>query len=376
MIYLDNAATTLHKPPAVGRAVQQALARCGGAGRGGHKAAMRSAEILLDCREEAAGLLGVSEPERVIFTSNATHALNIAIASAVPPQGRVITSGLEHNAVMRPLEELKTRGLTVQTLPTPLFEPEMAFHQFEAALERGADCVICTHVSNVFGYILPIERIGALCEARNIPFIVDASQSAGCLPIDADRLPHAWWGMPGHKGLYGPQGTGLLIVPSGAEAKPLLFGGTGSRSIEALMPDVLPDRLEAGTHNTHGVAGLLEGIRHVRARGVERILRKERIFTGQLVGALAGRRRVRVYAANHLFCQTGVVSYTVEGANSECVAEMLGHEDIAVRAGLHCAPAAHRTADTLPGGTVRVSFSDFNTPRDVNAFIQAMEKIL
>ena len=203
MTYFDNAATTLHKPPAVARAVREALRRGGGAGRGGHRAAMWSADTMLSCRQEAALLFGVSDPERVTFTSNATHALGLAIGSVAVRPGRVLTSGYEHNAVMRPLEALKGKGYTIETLTAPLFEPEMMMHRFEEALSGDVVFAVCTHVSNVFGYILPIERIGQLCLSRGVPLVVDASQSAGCLPLDAGRLPGAYIGMPGHKGLYG-----------------------------------------------------------------------------------------------------------------------------------------------------------------------------
>lgn len=377
MIYLDNAATTLHKPPGVIRAVQKAMLTCGGAGRGGHKAAMRAAETLFECRQEAALLLGAADPERISFTMNATHALAVAIGSvAVTPPGRIVVSGFEHNAVMRPLEVLKEQGFTVQVLTSPLFEPEMAFHRFEQALDEDVSFVVCTQVSNVFGYVLPIRRLGELCKSMNIPLVVDASQSAGCLPIEADSMPDAYFCMPGHKGLYGPQGTGLLVSPQGTLPKPLMYGGTGSRSSELRMPDFLPDRLEAGTHNVPGVAGLLEGIRYVRKRGTDAILRHERSLTNQLIGQLLSRRRVRVFNANHLFCQTGVLSFYVIGTDAECVAEMLSRANVAVRAGLHCAPVAHKTADTYPAGTVRVSFSDFNSARDVNAFIHALDSVL
>jgi len=205
MIYLDNAATTLRKPPAVTRAVQEALRRGGGAGRGGHHAAMWSADILLSCRQEAAHLFGVSDPERITFTMNATHALGIAIGSVAAKPGRIVTSGFEHNAVMRPLEALKEKGFSVRVLRMPLFEPEVALHRFEEALENDVSFAVCTHVSNVFGYILPVERIAKLCQDKKIPLVIDASQSAGCLPLDAGSLPAAYIGMPGHKGLLGPQ---------------------------------------------------------------------------------------------------------------------------------------------------------------------------
>jgi selenocysteine lyase/cysteine desulfurase len=228
----------------------------------------------------------------------------------------------------------------------------------------------------VFGFILPAERIARLCHAARVPFVLDASQSAGCLPIDAAALPGTYIAMPGHKGLYGPQGTGLLISPKGTLPEPLLRGGTGSRSADMSMPGFLPDRLEAGTHNLPGVAGLLEGLRYVRRRGSGGILRAERALTEAALRALSGHPRLRVYRADHLFCQTGVLSFTVEGMDAECVAERLSQKGIAVRAGLHCAPAAHRSAQTFPAGTVRVSFSAFNTLRDVEVFARALARIL
>lgn len=376
MIYLDNAATTLQKPPTVARAMKKALQSCGGAGRGGHQAAMKAADVLLECRQEAALLLGASDPERIVFTMNATHALCTAIGSLSGKPGRVVVSGFEHNAVMRPLEALKSQGFTVKVLQTPLFEPEMALHLFEDALSRDVSFVVCTHVSNVFGYILPIERIAQLCRVRGIPLIVDASQSAGTLPILADEMPGAYFCMPGHKGLYGPQGTGIMVVPEEAPTIPLLRGGTGSRSSDMHMPDFLPDRLEAGTHNMPGIAGLCEGIKFIRHSGVDTILRGERALTSRLVDALLRHRRVRLYRSNHLFCQTGVLSFRIDGMDVECTAERLSKAGCAVRAGLHCAPVAHKTADTYPGGTVRVSFSHFNNTRDVSGFVQAVENIL
>jgi selenocysteine lyase/cysteine desulfurase len=339
---------------------------------------MWAADTLFACRQEAAALFGVDNPERVTFTANATHALGIAIGSAARTPGRVLVSGYEHNAVMRPLEALKEKGFTVEILSAPLFEPEITLHRFEEALGDGGGVsfVVCTHVSNVFGFILPAERIARLCHAAGVAFVLDAAQSAGCLPIDAAALPGVYIAMPGHKGLYGPQGTGLLISPANALPEPLLRGGTGSRSADAAMPDFLPDRLEAGTHNLPGVAGLLEGLRYLRRRGVDSVLRHERALTESLLRTLSRRPRLRVYHADHLFCQTGVLAFTVEGMDAECIAEQLAQKGVAVRAGLHCAPAAHRTAQTFPGGAVRVSFSAFNTPRDVDAFLRALEGLL
>ena len=244
MIYLDSAATTFQKPAAVQRAVVQAMRTMSSPGRGGYAAAQQADELLFRCRSAAAELFSVPSSEQVVFTMNATHGLNIAIKSLVRPCGRVVVSGYEHNAVTRPLHAL---GAEVIVAAAPLFSPQETVEAFERALAHEPDAVICTHVSNVIGAILPIERIAQLCRGASVPLIIDASQSAGSLPIDFSALAPAFLAMPGHKGLYGPQGTGLLLC--GSDALPLIEGGTGSESLRQSMPDFLPDRLEApGAH--------------------------------------------------------------------------------------------------------------------------------
>lgn len=370
MIYLDSAATTMQKPPSVARAAAYAVGHMASPGRGGHPAAMKAAETAFACRQAAAELFGVADPERVAFTSNATHGLNIAIRSLVSAGDRVVISGWEHNAVTRPLHGI---GAEIITAQAPLFDRAGQIAAFEAALDRGAKAVVCNHVSNVFGFILPVEEIAALCRERGVPFILDASQSAGCLPVRQDRLEAAFIAMPGHKGLYGPQGTGLLIC--GSDPAPLLEGGTGSASIQQTMPDFLPDRLEAGTHNMPGIAGLLAGLRYVRARGPEAILRRERELTRRAARGLAGIPGVHLFVADNPGEQAGVFSFLMEGKDCEEVGEWLGQKGIAVRAGLHCAPTAHRTAGTLESGTVRVSVSDFNTPAEIVCFVRAVSEL-
>ena len=256
MIYLDNGATSFPKPPQVIRAAAKAMACAANPGRGGYEAAMEAARTVFDCREQAAGLFSCS-PEQVVLTANCTHGLNIAIKTLLKPGSRVVISGYEHNAVTRPLHGIPDVELTV--VDTPLFRPEAMLAEFEQALDAGADAVICTHVSNVFGCIQPIEAVAELCRDRGVPLIVDASQSAGILPLDMERLGAAFIAMPGHKGLYGPQGTGILLCGGDGLPAALLEGGTGSISLSQEMPDFLPDRLEAGTHNMPGIAGLLAG---------------------------------------------------------------------------------------------------------------------
>ena len=291
MIYLDSAATTFQKPLSVSYAMQRAMRTMSSPGRGGYAAARAAEETAFRCRSLAAELFGVPSPEQVVFTSNATHALNIAIRSLVPEGGRVAVSGYEHNAVTRPLHAL---GARIKVAASPLFDRAALLRAFENSISPELDAVVCTHVSNVFGFVLPIEEIAALCRAEGVPLIVDASQSAGILPFELDTLGAAFIAMPGHKGLYGPQGTGLLLCAH--DAAPLLYGGTGSASLEQTMPDFLPDRLEAGTHNMPGIAGLEAGLRFVRERR-ERIERHERALIARAAAALRGMDGVTVYAA-------------------------------------------------------------------------------
>lgn len=371
MIYLDSAATTLQKPSTVARAVIRAMQDMASPGRGGHRPAMLAAETVFRCREAAATLFRVENPENVVFTSNATHAINIALHSLLKPGDTVLTTGYEHNAVTRPLAAL---GVTIKVASSALFCPDRLLEEFRAQLTEEVTCAVFTHVSNAFGYILPITEMAALCRERGIPFVVDASQSAGCLPIDFTALGAAFLAMPGHKGLYGPQGTGLLLCGHGTT--PLLRGGTGSLSLAQEMPDFLPDRLEAGTHNVCGIAGLLEGIRYVRRRGTGKILSHEQGLTRLAIGELRRGRGVTVYAADKGEpCQAGVMSFRVQGLDCEELGAGLGRAGIAVRAGYHCAPYAHRSAQTLETGTVRASFSDFNTPREVYRLAEVVAKL-
>ena len=373
MIYLDSAATTFQKPRSVAEAMVRALASMSSPGRGGYPAAMAAADAALDCRTELAELYRAPSPERVVFTLNATHALNIAIKSLVPPGGRAVISGYEHNAVTRPLRAL---GARVSAASAPLFRPDAAAESFDRLIRPGVDAVICNHVSNVFGFVQPVEAVAALCRDRGVPLIIDASQSAGILTLDMAALGAAFIAMPGHKGLYGPQGTGVLLCGEGVPVRTLLEGGTGSDSARQEMPDFLPDRLEAGTHNMPGIAGLLAGVRFVRKLGPEAICEQERRLT---LRAAEGLRRIgglRVYARPDLAAQAGVLSLVPEGMDAEVLGQALAERGIAVRAGLHCAPLAHRTAGTLDTGTVRVSFSHWNTEEEADRLTAAVREIL
>lgn len=345
MIYLDYGATSFHKPRSVVKAVERAFSSCANPGRGGYPAAMQAARTVFRCRERA-GAMFDCQPEQVVFTSNCTHGLNIAIRSLLKPGDRVVVSGFEHNAVTRPLHAL---GAKVTVTGRKLFDWEDTLTKFEDALRAGADGAVFTHVSNVFGYILPVEEMAALCRQYGVPFVLDAAQSAGTLPVKLNQLGAEFIAMPGHKGLLGPQGTGLLLCAG--QMTPLICGGTGSDSIRQEMPDYLPDRGEAGTVNVPGIAGLSAGLDHLSRVGIDNIFRRERQEAARCAAGLE-KQGLRVFHGPH---QAGTVSFLPK-MDCEEAASVLAKRGIAVRAGLHCAPLAHESAGTLETGTVRVSF--------------------
>ncbi len=344
MIYLDNGATSFPKPQEVSQAVARALEQGANPGRGGYGAAMEAGNLVLNCRE-AAGRLFHCKPEQVVLTANCTQGLNIAIGSLIKEGDRVLISGFEHNAVVRPLY---ARKADLRIAGRRLFQWEEILESFRRELRRGVDAAVFTYVSNVFGYILPVEKLAALCREAGVPFILDAAQAAGSLKVSME-LGADFIAMPGHKGLLGPQGTGLLLC--GQPGKPLLYGGTGSQSRSHEMPQDLPERLEPGTLNVPGAAGLAAGISIVERKGTDAIFRREHTQAEKLSRDLRDLG-FRVFAGEH---QAGTVSFQGK-RDCEEIAAYLGKRGIAVRAGLHCAPLAHESAGTIAQGTVRVSF--------------------
>ena len=292
------------------------------------------------------------------MTMNATHALNLALRSLAKQGARAVISGYEHNAVVRPLHAC---GAVIDVASAKLFNSEELVAAFRKKLP-GADLAVCTHVSNVFGYILPVREIAALCRDHGVPLIVDASQSAGVLPLDAEMLGADFVAMPGHKSLLGIPGSGLLLC--GAEAGPLLFGGSGSDSLSREMPAYLPERLEAGTQNAPAAAALCAGIRYIQSRGRERIEAHEKELLRHMTEILEKQDGLELFAAAQGE-QSGVLSLRSNGRDCEEIAAALAEEDICVRSGLHCAPLAHGSAGTLDTGTVRFSFSPFNTHGEI-----------
>lgn len=370
MIYFDSAATSLLKPDSVKYAVIEAMGSMGSPGRGSHTAALKAADACFECRENAAKLFNVSDPERIVFTFNATHGLNIAISSAVKRDMKVLVSGYEHNSVIRPLH---AAGADVTVVRTELFEPEAMLEEFKKQIPNS-DAAVFTHVSNVFGYILPIAEMAKLCREYDKPFIIDASQSAGILDIDFERLGAAFVAMPGHKGLMGPQGTGLLLCRGTAE--PLMHGGSGSNSSQPFMPDFLPDRLEAGTHNVAGIAGMNAGIKYILRNRTQSIAMHERALLDAAASELSGIKGIRYFYSPDDKRQSGVMSIVPELCGCDWLGEILSENGVAVRTGLQCAPCAHITAGTIDTGTVRISFSPFNTTEEVGMFGEILRKII
>jgi len=368
MIYLDSAATSLLKPDTVGRNMMRAMRTMASPGRGGHAPAMGAADLVFSCRQAASEFFNVNDAEHIVFTMNATHALNIAINSLVKKQSKVLISGFEHNSVTRPLV---ARGAEIRVVGRKLFDVDSVLLDFEKNI-KWAELVVCTHVSNVFGFILPIYEIAEICRRNSVPLIIDASQSAGVLPIDANRLGAAFIAMPGHKGLLGPQGTGILICEQ--NPAPYMYGGSGSESISQKMPLFLPDRLEAGTHNVCGIAGLKAGIDYVKRKGTDSILRHEKMLLRHMVSELQNSG-LELFAGNDEN-QCGVLSVRSEKIDCETLAVKLAKRGICVRSGIHCSPVAHESAGTIKTGTVRFSFSPFLTKEQIRISSALIKDIL
>lgn len=352
------------KPASVYEAVDYAMKNLASVGRSGHRSAELAAERVYQCRV-LAGQMFDTPPDQVVFTTNATHGLNIAIHSVIQPGDRVVISGFEHNAVLRPLHYA---GAEIVVAGRKLFDPKDTLTEFDRCITPATKAVVCTHVSNVFGYILPVEQIAQICRKRGVPLILDASQSAGILPVSLRKLDAAFVAMPGHKGLLGPQGTGILLC--GSIPEPIMQGGTGSRSSNREMPGFLPDRVEAGTHNVPGICGLAEGIRYLREVSLESVSMHEKELLRTACEAL--KDICKIYCGPYDF-QSGVLSMQFDGLDCEETAAHLATRDIAVRAGLHCAPIAHESAGTIQQGTIRISFSSFTTKQELDQFLDVVQ---
>jgi cysteine desulfurase family protein len=380
MIYLDHAATSWPKPPAVIEAMTSFLERAGGnPGRSGHRLSVEAARIVYDARESIATLFGGDDPLRVIFTLNVTHAINLALRGLLRAGDHVVTTGMEHNAVMRPLRALERQGVRLTVVPCAgdgtLDPADMA-----RAVTPGTRLVVMTHASNVTGTILPVAAIAPIAHAAGALFLVDVAQTAGVLPIDMHAMGVDLLAFTGHKGLQAPPGVGGLVLGERVDAgalDPLVRGGTGSRSESEEQPDDLPDKYESGTANGTGIAGLGAGVRWVMERGVAAIRRHEVALTAALVGGLAAIPGVTVYGPRHAQQRTAVVSFTADGLRVSDIGLRLDDDfGILCRVGLHCAPAAHRTIGTFPAGTVRLAAGALTTHEDIVTTIEAVRAIV
>ncbi len=375
MIYLDNSATTFPKPDSVHQAINNALREYGAnPGRGGHRMAMRASEEIFKTRTAAAEFFN-ADVENVVFTSGCTASLNTVISGVLKPGDHVVVSALEHNAVMRPLKNLEKIGVTCTEATVFPKENDKTVDAFRKAINAKTRMIICTHASNVWGIRLPIERIAALAHEYGILFCVDAAQSGGILPIDVKNTGIDYVCLAGHKGLYSLMGVGMLIVNSKTIPEPLIFGGTGSNSHLAEQPKDLPDRFEAGTLNFAGIVGLNAGMNFIKRRGRENILRHETELMLRLHKQLSAIPYVKLYlpppTADYF---VPLLSFNIEGIDSETVAQYLDKHGIAVRAGLHCAPAAHRFMNTEESGVVRISPSAFTRPNEINIVTQTIRR--
>jgi len=375
--YLDNAATSWPKPEAVYRAVDHFMRQVGATpGRGGHRREEEAQRIADEARAALAELFHAPDPQGVAFTLNATQALNLALKGLLRPGDHVVTSSIEHNALWRPLKALERRGVELTAVPCA---PDGTLDPADvaAALRPNTRLVAMLHASNVLGTILPIGEVGAICRDCGVSFLVDAAQTAGAVPINMEAMGIDLLAFAGHKGLFGPHGTGGLVVRPGIELETWIEGGSGILSRPETMPEVLPARLEAGTQNAAGIAGLLAGVRFVLEQGVERIRAHEMALTGLLIEGLQTIPDLTILGPYDLEQRAAVVSLTVEGYFPDQLAAVLDKVfDVATRAGLHCAPQAHRTAGTLECGALRFSPGYFTTAEEIEYAVDALKQAL
>lgn len=376
MIYLDNAATTYPKPKSVYKNVMDAMTKYGAnPGRGSHAMAIEGARVIYETRELLAELFNLDDPMKVILTFNATDGLNMAIKGILRPGDHVVTTAMEHNSVLRPIKELENIGVE-NTIVSCSHEGKINVQDIEAAIKTNTRMVVTTHVSNLTGTIFPIEKIGEMCKRRNVLYLVDGSQSAGVLEIDMQKQHIDFLAVPGHKGLLGPQGTGALLINSDAEIKEIKEGGTGSESSNPHQPNFYPDKLEAGTHNLPGIAGLNAGLKYILNKGTKSILSHEKNILETFINEMRKNPKIVIYGPEDINDRSGVVPVNIAGMDSSEVAYILDTEyNIAVRPGLHCAPLAHKTIGTENIGAVRFGIGPFTKRSDVIAAVKALNEI-
>jgi len=378
ILYFDNAATTWPKPPEILQAMTRYQEEVGGSpGRSAHRLSIEAARIVYDTREAAADLFGIDDPFRIAFTKNATEGLNIAIQGLLKPGDHCITTGMEHNSVMRPLRAMEACGVTLSVVPCQT-DGTLNPDDVEASIQPKTRLIVVIHASNITGTLMPVQQVGEIARRHSIPLLVDAAQTAGALPLNVETMNIDLLAFTGHKSLFGPQGTGGLYIRKGLDEKiaPLMMGGTGSRSEFEEQPDFMPDKYESGTQNAVGLAGLGAGIAFIRTQGIATIRQKEMALTQAFLGGAGALKGVRLYGPEAPEKRTAVVSFNIDGmVPSETAMRLDEDYGIMCRPGLHCAPLAHRTVGTFPQGTVRFSFGYYNTMDQVQQAVKAIEEI-
>lgn len=377
MIYLDNSATTFPKPREVAGRMGECMRQyCANPGRSGHRMSMRIGNEIYECREKIARMFNVPFPGRVIFTSNATEALNIAIKGLLRKGDHVIITSMEHNSVLRPVHKLKERGLVDYSVARANIYGYVPWEETEALIRPNTRLIVMTHASNVCGTVNPVRKVGEIAKKHNIPFLVDGAQSAGIIPIDMERDHISALALPGHKALYGPMGTGVLCLGRNINPDPLKEGGTGTNSKEAHQSEEVPDKYESGTVNGVGICGLSAGLDFINRVGMDTIYNHDMHLTGIMLEDLSVIKGVGIQG--YLTCtnRLGVISITIDGKDPAEVAAVLDkHYGIAVRAGYHCSPLAHETLGTFDTGSIRFSIGAFNTLNDTKTAVYAIDQI-
>lgn len=381
MIYLDNAATTLIKPKSVIRAVNDCMMHyCANPGRSGHRISLRAAEVVYECREKVSNFFNLGDPNRVIFTSNATEALNIAIKGVIntnPNNCHVVISSMEHNSVIRPIV---ASGVSYSIAQADRYG-FVSLDAVKQVTKSNTKLIVIIHASNVCGTLNPIAEIGNFARDRKILFLVDAAQTAGVVDIDMQRDKIDLLAMAGHKMLYGPSGTGVLCINKGVNLATFKEGGTGSRSESFIMPEELPDKFEAGTLNIAGIAGLSAGIDYIRGTTLDKIQDNELVLVDELINGISEIKGSKIYGRTNANIKSrinrvGVVGFNLTNKDSIYVTNTLNDRfDIASRGALHCAPLAHRTLGTIKTGVVRLSVSNFTTEKDIKKALDALKQI-
>lgn len=375
MIYMDNAATTMQKPKVVGEAVAEALCSLGNAGRGAHAASLGASRIIFDTRQKLAAFFHAENPKQIVFTGNSTESLNIAIKGVLSSGDHAVTTMLEHNSVLRPLYEMRGRGVEL-TIVKSNPQGTLNYDDIDKAVKENTKAIICTHGSNLTGNLVDIKRVGGIAKKHGVLFIVDASQTAGVFPIDVQEMNIDILCFTGHKGLLGPQGTGGMYVREGLEVRPLKSGGSGVQTYSTTHPKEMPTALEAGTLNGHGIAGLHASVGYLMDTGIDKIRAREQELAQRFYEGVKDIPGVKVYGDFTTKERCPIVTINIRDYDSSEVSdELLMTYDISTRPGAHCAPLMHEALGTVEQGAVRFSFSHYNTEEEIDTAIQAVKEL-